>query len=186
MLEDSPRWLTYFLASCGQIMHGTDARWAAGRFQRDFRNKLFHVFYPRNLASSRTHKQSWIFYETVINFFFATYQRPLASTLWSLCMYFSDMSYKIMSRFVDGFRSSHIELVYGVSWKSAMVSLKYIQKTTQIGYYIICFFCAKMHFWSKFGNPNLNRRCLKWGKSLFYVKFDLEGQGQSTPKNYGS
>ena len=47
---------------------------------------------------------------------------------------------------------------------------------------------GEMHLWSKFGNCNFNlwwlivRTNSKWGKFLFEVQFDVEGQGQSPPK----
>ena len=46
-----------------------------------------------------------------------------------------------------------------------------------------------LHLGSKFGDPSLNgwevmmRTTSKWGKFLFWVKFDLEGQGWSPPYN---
>ena len=46
-----------------------------------------------------------------------------------------------------------------------------------------------LHLWPKFGDPSLTRWWVivptssKWGNFWFEVKFDLEGQGQSPPKN---
>ena len=51
---------------------------------------------------------------------------------------------------------------------------------------------AKMHFWSKFKNPNFNwwwvigMDKLKMGVNIcFQVQFDLEGQGQPSHKTIG-
>ena len=52
-------------------------------------DKLFCVFYPRNLASLRKYKQTWSVYDTEITLFFATHERPSASALKSISMYFS-------------------------------------------------------------------------------------------------
>ena len=66
-------------------------------------------------------KQSWIFYDTWIVLFFATYERLSSEHPGALC--FSDVSYYGS---IDGFMSPHIEPVYMVTWKpdlKVMVSL---------------------------------------------------------------
>ena len=56
------------------------------------------------------------------NYVFDTYDRPSASLLRSVCMYFEEHVLLNNNESTEIFNSSFIEPVYRVTWKSAMVS----------------------------------------------------------------